>query len=515
MFWFVKIKHFTCICLSALLLTGCLGTRYLKENEKMLYRQTVKATAKQFDTAPLTDLYTAKTNRKLFGLPVNHLVWMHHVGENTFNPQKFINKKEKKVQVFDRKIKKAHRQKSITNLQYRKQRKMEDFDKKIENGNDFMQWGEVISTYDSAATLLTTEKFTGYLFSKGYFLSKVEAAISEKKRRVSVVYKIHPGPPYLLDSIFYNIPDSLVNRLVAKDRANQVLVKGHLYNEDDFSKERERIDLLLRDNGYYNFNRQYVDFELDTALTQPHRVTVRANIHKPDRGPLHSRFRIDSLIFIPDVGQKADSGHRRQAHYYQKISFRSFDNKFHKKVLRERVFIFQDSLYSRSQTFQTQRQLANLDIFKFVNINYDTSNGKFIANIFASPLDRYSWGNEAGASVTQGFPGPYYSLNFKKRNLFGGLEIFELNGRYGIEGVASATQIGNFLTSTQANVNATISSFRSAVSKQPAWLNSILDQNCWQAIPIPTGLNINGASSLLRAAIPGRTKKTFNIHSHH
>ncbi|MFN8341787.1 MAG: BamA/TamA family outer membrane protein [Cyclobacteriaceae bacterium] len=71
-------------------------------------------------------------------------------------------------------------------------------------------------------------------------------------------------------------------------------------------------------------------------------------------------------------------------------------------------------------------------------------------------------------SVTQGFPGPYYSLNFKKRNVFGGLEIFDLNGRFGFEGVASATQVGNFYRSTEANVTASLTFPQFLIPLRPA-----------------------------------------------
>ncbi|MDZ7648891.1 MAG: hypothetical protein U5K54_17920 [Cytophagales bacterium] len=79
-------------------------------------------------------------------------------------------------------------------------------------------------------------------------------------------------------------------------------------------------------------------------------------------------------------------------------------------------------------------------------MNYDSSDGKFIANIFCSPLNKYSWSNEAGITVTQGYPGPYISTNLKKRNVFGGMEILELGGRFGFEGVASATDPSNCLS---------------------------------------------------------------------
>jgi outer membrane protein insertion porin family len=113
-------------------------------------------------------------------------------------------------------------------------------------------------------------------------------------------------------------------------------------------------------------------------------------------------------------------------------------------------------LFNRTKTFTSQRQLANLDNFKFVNINYDTTGSRFIANIFASPLDLYSLSNEVGVTVTQGFPGPYINLSLRKRNLFKGLEIGEINGRFGFEGVASATDENAIYASTEASINGSL-----------------------------------------------------------
>ncbi|MBK7652957.1 MAG: BamA/TamA family outer membrane protein [Flammeovirgaceae bacterium] len=147
---------------------------------------------------------------------------------------------------------------------------------------------------------------------------------------------------------------------------------------------------------------------------------------------------------------------KRQSVEKYNITFNYFKSEYSKKLLAQRVFIKRDSLYSRTDSFDTQRQLANLDIFKFINMNYDSSDGKFIANVFCSPLNKYSWSNEAGLTMTQGYPGPYISTNLKKRNVFGGMEIMELNGRFGFEGVASATDPNNVYASTEATVNGSI-----------------------------------------------------------
>ncbi len=95
-------------------------------------------------------------------------------------------------------------------------------------------------------------------------------------------------------------------------------------------------------------------------------------------------------------------------------------------------------------------------MFRFININYDSTSGSLVANIYTSPLSRYQWSNEVGINVTQGFPGPFYNLSFKKRNVFKGMETLEINGRIGIEGVAPATEVDDVYASVEAGANVSI-----------------------------------------------------------
>ena len=259
----------------------------------------------------------------------------------------------------------------------------------------------------------------------------------------------------MVDSILYQISDSAVYDLVLRDRPNSLIRKGERYQEENFSAERERIDLYLKDNGYYDFSRQYIDFSIDTTLLDNRRIALMLTIRDPAKRGFHKQFTIDSVRFITDAGVQLQ-GVERSKRTYRDVQYRYYEDSYNLKILSQRVFIASGNFYSRSNTFETQRQLANLDAFKFVNVNYDSSGGKFIANIFTSALDRYEWSNEIGVNVTEGFPGPFYNLNLKRRNLFGGLENFEFNGRIGIEGVASATHDLNVYKSTEAGINASI-----------------------------------------------------------
>jgi outer membrane protein insertion porin family len=448
------IKLFALLFL-AWLVSGCLGTRYLQENQKLLYRQTLEA-PKGFSKEGLSDLYVKKVNRKLFGLPINSLVWMHQEGKKRYTQQKFIDKKVKVEEKFDRKIAATKNQKKSTSLQYRKQEKIATLDGKIENGNLFMQWGEPVAVFDSASLDATQEKMSDYLFNRGYFHNSISYRTKEFKKRIGVVYEIKPGRPSLYDTIFFQIEDRKIDSIVQSTQSASLIKVNDRYDQDKLNKERERLDLQMKDLGYFDFTRQYVEFSVDTAYGGGYQIALQVGIKNPPRRDSHKIFHIDSISFTTDAAVNSTDTLKRQSVEKYNITFNYFKSEYSKKLLAQRVFIKQDSLYSRTNSFDTQRQLANLDIFKFINMNYDSSDGKFIANVFCSPLNKYSWSNEAGLTMTQGYPGPYISTNLKKRNVFGGMEILEFGGRFGFEGVASATDPNNVYASTEASVNGSI-----------------------------------------------------------
>ena len=437
------------------LLSGCLATNYLKENEKLLYLQTIKA-PKGFSKEGLSDLYVKKANRKLLGLPINTLVWVYYAGVKRYDVDHLRSKRIKRELRFDKKIAKTTSQTRKNNLSFRKQKKIDDLDKKINNGNILMQWGEPVAVFDTAAVSATRKKIDTYLQLHGYFLGKTTTKTLEFQRRVGVTYTINPGSPYRYDTILFSIQDSTVMALTKNSQTESLIKLNDRFDQNKLNQERERIDLLLKDKGYFDFSRQYIDFEVDTTYRSNHKIALKIIIHNPSKRNYHKRFIVDSVAMTTDASVKTYGNIKRQKEIFHNITFSYFKYKYSKKILSQRVFVTKDSLFSRTKTFTSQRQLANLDNFKFVNINYDTSGGRFVANIFASPLDLYSLSNEVGVTVTQGFPGPYVNLSLKKRNLFGGLEIGEINGRFGFEGVASATEDNNIYKSTEASLNGSL-----------------------------------------------------------
>src|SRR5690606_14151538 len=141
---------------------------------------------------------------------------------------------------------------------------------------------------------------------------------------------------------------------------------------------------------------------------------------------------------------------------YNGINYTMYQDRYSEKILDSRIFLQSDALYSRRDVIETQRQLANLDIFSFVNISFDTLGNSLDVDILTRPNQKYQITNQLGASLTEQLPGPFISHSLRNRNLFRGLEIFEFNFRAGLEGVASATAQGGVYRSRELATSASV-----------------------------------------------------------
>ena len=413
-----------------------MGVRYLQDDEYLLRRQKITGTV-NVDKEALSELYQSRANKKLPIIPFALYVWIYHIGETHYDTAKIHDKIEKIKRKYEAKrARHAGKENKIANLTRAEERKLEKKQQTLKEGNMLMRWGEPVSVYDEKLIEATRKQMLQYLQNKGYFNGAVEYKVKIKNKKVYVTYFVEEDKPHTIDTIRIYTTDPEIKRIVIQGSKESFLRIGDNYDQDNLVAERERIEKLLKNNGYYDFSRQYIFFDVITDV-RPYGVEINMIINDPKRG-YHKRFLIDSVNFITDAGIEFGET-KRASLVYNGITYQFFKKRFSKKVLDQRVFIYPGDYYSLSNTLNTQRQLAYLDNFKFININYDTTGGRFISNIFTSPLKKYQMTNEVGLNVTQGYPGPFYHLALKNRNVFGGLENLELNGFFGFEGVASAT----------------------------------------------------------------------------
>ncbi len=438
----MKVRLY-CLFILLLFLTGCLGTRFLEKDEKLLYKQKIKGN-KNVPKDELENLYRQKPNIKLPIIPFSPYVYLYQLGLSSYDKTEIQQEKDAIIKKYDAKIAaKQEDLRKVARLTNKKVKRVDRKDKALAEGNIWMRWGEPLAVYQPALSKATAEQIKLYLDSKGYFKSKVLFKTDTSgllDKRITVTYTIDEGEPYKFDTIFYRFSeDSALLKLIYNDRKNRLFKSGANFEADKIAAERERLDLMLKNNGYFNFSRQYIEFDVDTAYSSKG-VGVKIKVLPPSDGKIHQLFRLDSVIFTTDQNEVPTQAERNHS-IYNGVTYKYYNSRYSKKILDRRLFLYPDSLYSRDNTFETQRQLANLDMFKFINVNYDTTGGRFVANIFTSPLKKFQTSNEIGigVNINEGFPGPFYNVTFKNRNIFGGLEVLEITGRAGIEGVSAVT----------------------------------------------------------------------------
>jgi len=424
------------------LLFGCIGRRYLGENQKLLVQQEI-TDIKGLNKEEIKLLYEYEPNSRVLFFPWSPYVNLYHAGMKRYDSVKYENRKLKIAEKYDQKITKAGQKgKDASKYRARKGKKTDKQNRNIKDGNLAMRLGEPLAVFDTLKEQQTVENIREYLHTKGFFNGSVTYTSDEQFKLVTTTFHVERNKPYTIDSLFYNVPDSTLKSLLISTHIVSHILEGSNYEQENLVKERERINNLMLNNGYYDFNRQYLSFDVDSAYLGNKRIIIGINIQNPTGRNSHKIFTVDSVIFTTDADISGLSG-TRQSTDYNNVRYQYYKRRYAERILDWRLFLYSDSLYNRDNTFETQKQLSNMDIFKFVNVNYDTVGGHLIANVFTSPLKRYETAYEVGLNVSKGLPGPFLLASLKNRNTFRGLDVVELSGRIGYEGLSGATETGS------------------------------------------------------------------------
>jgi len=79
-----KGKLFFAIITISFLASGCLGTRYLKDDEKLLFKQKIKV-GMSFDNYELEQLLLQRPNRRIPVIRFSAYVWFYQLGVKQYD----------------------------------------------------------------------------------------------------------------------------------------------------------------------------------------------------------------------------------------------------------------------------------------------------------------------------------------------------------------------------------------------------------------------------------------------
>ena len=553
-----------------LVAVGCSPLRLLQPNQRLLTKVVVQSDGLlPAQQERLLTLVQQKPNRTI---PIPKLA-VYQLGHSFYDSarieRKIANIRQKYAdQLADAETDSARRGKLLARRDKLLARKRTA----LEKGNSIMRLGEPPVIYDPSLSERTVEQLTTYLRSQGYFRATVGFTDSARSRPtliartlrglglrkpvravplrdsmggrlhrlVTVTYQVQEGQNFTLSQLTRSIPDTGVARVVAGAQGATLLRVGEAYNEELIGQERQRLETLLKNSGYYDFRAQYISLEADTSF-EKNQVRLRLLIASPPGG--HRVYQLRRVTVVTDVtaaralrvvsGDTTRSGRRPRpsptpadttalsgraagdatgristanmpagvtpAAVADSLSARRlrragrpvvprdslrFDSllflsrgplPINPRILARQVALRPGQLYNQARTQRTQRQLANLDMFRFNPVSYrkvalapaanepaaDSSQALTPAGaspsrapsyldaiVTTSPSPRFSETTELGGTYVAGLVGPFANLRLKWRNPFGGAEVLELSGRAGVEG--QLTQLGDSGNTTAA-----------------------------------------------------------------
>ncbi|WP_339903069.1 BamA/TamA family outer membrane protein [uncultured Cyclobacterium sp.] len=438
------------------LLWSCSLTRGLQEGELLLTDVSTQGVVKS-DGEAIKNLIQQKPNTRIPLINISPGVMVYNLGNALYDSSKIAKKileAEQSIQSSAEKIRQGNTSTKVEKRYNKLNNKINGLEKKLEYGNWFMRTGNPKVILDSIKTAVSAQQIAIYLQNNGFFDAKVRTAIDSNKQKAKLTYLITENSPYIIDSLFNTNEDTTLNGVLKTNQKHSLLKNGARYSQSNITKERQRIEDILKANGYYAFSKSFIEYNVYKDTVEKH-VVVEQIINKPNSGKNHEKYILDSITFsiAPPSDLIADE---KEQTFWNDIKFSMYQDNYSEKIISSRIFLQKGDLYNKYAVIETQRQLANLDMFRFVNISFDTLANIINTNIYTRPNQKFQITNQLGASVTEQLPGPFFSHSLQNRNIFKGLEIFEFNFRAGLEGVASATTEGGVYRSRELSTSASI-----------------------------------------------------------
>jgi outer membrane protein assembly factor BamA len=398
------------LCLSAFSIAACNPTRNLAENEYLLNRNIIKVDKKEFRD-DLRPIIKQQPNRRFLGLPIFWRAGIYTLLDGG------------KERSFKTRVKQAI--------------------------------GEEPVVLDSSAVDRSVRQLKQFMQNKGYFNAVVEDSvliIGRKNKKANVFYEIEAGEPYTIRYYSKNIKNPMISMIIESFMPEfSVITPGKNFDADSLQEEREWITQLLRNRGFYFFTREYIYFDVDTALGN-HQADVTLGIFDPHEvpgadttivnedpyKPFHIKdiyVRTDYDLRNPVMRSDLDTVTYGGYHFLQPPEGRSFKP----PILAQNIIFRDKELFQASRMEATYRRLTGMGVFRFVNIRFEKAGRDTLpdidylnAYILLTPQPSQSFTAEWEGTYSSGW-GTAGNFAYRNKNIFGGAELFEFRIRGAVE----------------------------------------------------------------------------------
>ncbi len=362
---------------------ACSTTKYVPDGQYLLKKVVVVADQEDFNAAELQPYVRQKPNAKWFSLLKIPLATYSLSGRDS---TKWINRTLKKM-------------------------------------------GEAPVIYDSLQAALTINDLRVAMQNRGYMASTVSHSTQVEGKKMTDIYTLHPGRPYFIGRVDYDIQDTAIQRLLAAQESSSWTLKpGNRFTVNGLDAERKRIATLLNNHGYYRFNKEFIQFTADTVkngynvdLTL-HLLRYKESNRAPEQN--HTEYRIGQVHFLSNTDEPL---HLRPS------------------VLENASELIEGDLYKAQNIQKTYNNFARLSAVRYTNIRLHerADSARIDCDVVVGTHKPHTLSFAPEGTNTAGDLGAAATLSYQNRNLFHGSELLTVQLRAAYEAITGLEGYSN------------------------------------------------------------------------
>lgn len=289
--------------------------------------------------------------------------------------------------------------------------------------NRFLQrMGQAPVIYSREKALKTRSNMEAVVRNMGYLQANVDLLERKKRFKLNALYDIQPGTRYVVGELERAVKDEQIRHLLDSTADESKLYVGMPFDLNELEAERNRINRLLRNNGYYQFNKEFIRFEADTATLGDNRVALLMLLEDYHAGQQvvrtpHRQFHIGDVSFVSDTA----SG-----------------NMIRENLLRVKNAIKSGELYSEQHVQETYGNLSALGAVmnSSITMTPDTTDStRLNALVTVTTNKRHAFNAEIEGTNSAGDLGAAVVLAYQNKNIFRGSELFNVKLRGAFENI--------------------------------------------------------------------------------
>ncbi len=313
------------------------------------------------------------------------------------------------------------------------------------SGRDTTMWinnvlqrlGEAPVIYNEGLAEISRRNIEQMLVNEGYLHATVdfECEKRDEKRRAVATYYLHERERYHVSDITLNSADSALCSIIDINSEDSHLRPGMPFSVEGMEQERNRLTKMLRDKGYYRFQKDYITFTADTAHHSD-KVKLTMNIAMFTASPNalttpHQQYRVGDVHYVTGAGMRFDEAALAQCDtlLYRNYKILYKDNSIVRPgVLVENTFFQPGDMFSQNNVDRTFNSFAQLTALKYTTIRMVERADTALLDcyIMFERNKRRSVGFELEGTNTAGDLGAAASVTFSDKNLFKGSELLSL-----------------------------------------------------------------------------------------